>query len=81
MLRFAFRLLRRFVWLASGFVLGWMSSFALTRRVRRATQRYVPAEMRDRLRTNVRAAVDEGRGAMRAREAELKGSIGRNGGK
>ena len=80
-MRFAFRLFRRLFVLILGFALGWASSVALTRRVRRVAQRYAPAEMRDRFRNNMRAAVDEGRDAMRAREAELKGPVGRNGGK
>ena len=42
---------------------------------------YVPAEVVDRWSGNVRAAVNEGRDAMRAREAELKGGSGRSGGK
>jgi len=67
-----FRLLRRLFWLVAGFVLGVGSSWALTRRLRRATARYVPAEVRDRWAGTVRAAVSEGRSAMRSREAELK---------
>ena len=42
-------------------------------------QRYAPTEVVDRWSGNVRAAVDEGRTAMRAREAELKASIGARG--
>ena len=81
MMRFLFRLFRKFFWLLAGFALGAMSSWAATRRLRRAAERYAPAGVRDRMRLNVRAAVDEGRDAMRIREAELKGSVGRNGGK
>jgi hypothetical protein len=40
------------------------------------TDRYMPAELRDRWRGNVSAAVTEGRDAMRAREAELKRTPG-----
>ena len=80
-MRFAFRMFRRLFVLGFGFVLGWVSSVALTRQMRRVAQRYAPAEMRDRFRDNMRAAVDEGRDAMRVREAELKRSGGRNGGK
>jgi hypothetical protein len=49
------------------------------RRVRRVAARYVPAEVVDRWSGNVRAAVHEGRDAMRTREAELKANSGRNG--
>jgi len=37
--------------------------------------------VRDRWSTNVRAAVNEGRGAMRAREDDWKSGFARNGGK
>jgi hypothetical protein len=49
--------------------------------MRRAVQRYVPSEVRDRWGGHMRAAVDEGRAAMRAREAELKGPRAVNTGK
>jgi hypothetical protein len=71
-----FRLIRKFFWLVLGFALGASSSVAITRRVRNVSRRYVPAEVRDRWGTNVRAALDEGKTAMRAREAELKGRRG-----
>ena len=76
-----FKLVRRFFWLVFGFALGWASSWTLTRRMRRAVARYVPGEVRERWSGNVRAAVDEGRAAMRAREAELKGTRAANTGK
>ena len=69
-----FKMFRRFFWLVLGFALGSASSFAVTRRLRRVAGRYVPAEVADRFRTNVRAAVSEGRSAMRVREAELRGT-------
>lgn len=75
------KMFRRFFWLVLGFVLGCGSSWAFSRRVRRVAQRYVPAEVADRWSGNMRAAVTEGRDAMRAREAELKGSMGHTGGK
>jgi hypothetical protein len=75
------KLVRRFFWLVLGFALGAGSSLAVTRRMRRAARRYVPADVRDRWSANVRAAVSEGRRAMREREAELKGSVGAKAGK
>ena len=60
------------VWLVIGFLLGLGSSWAVTRRVRRVAQRFAPADVVDRWSDNVRAAVSEGRDAMRAREVELK---------
>lgn len=69
-----FKMFRRFFWLALGFALGATSSWALSRRVKRVADRYVPSEIRDRWAGTVKAAVGEGREAMRAREAELKGN-------
>jgi hypothetical protein len=71
---------KRLFWLVVGFLLGLGSSWAVTRRLRRVASRYAPAEVVDRWGGSVRAAVDEGREAMRAREAELKGSIARGAG-
>jgi hypothetical protein len=69
-----FKMFRRFLWLIVGFALGASSSWAVTRRFRRAARRYVPSQVRDRWSENVRAAMHEGRRAMRTREAELKGT-------
>jgi hypothetical protein len=71
---------KRLFWLLVGFVLGLASSWALTRRVRRIASRYVPADVVDRWGGNVRAAVSEGRGAMRNREAELRSNLVSRGG-
>jgi hypothetical protein len=71
--------IKRFVWLSAGFVLGLGSSWTVMRRVRRVAERLAPADVVDRWSGNVRAAVDEGRDAMRAREAALKGGSGRRG--
>jgi hypothetical protein len=71
---------KRLFWLLVGFLLGLGSSWAIMRRLRRVAQRYAPTEVVDRLSGTVRAAVDEGRDAMRTREAELKGSLVREGG-
>ena len=73
-----FKLFRKVVWVFAGFAVGLGSSWAFTRRMRRVARRYVPSEMRDRWGDNMRAAVDEGRTAMRSREADLKAGIGRN---
>ena len=71
---------KRLFWLVVGFLLGLGSSWAVTRRVRRVARRYVPAELRDRWGGNMRAAVGEGRAAMRAREAELNKNWAREAG-
>lgn len=72
-------LFRRLFWLIVGFLLGCGASWSITRRVRRAVERYAPVEVRDRwqarasgLGRDVRAAVQEGREAMREREADLR---------
>jgi len=68
--------IKRIVWLNVGFVLGVGSSWAIFRRLRRVATRYAPTDVVDRWNTNVRAAVAEGRDAMRAREAAFKeGSV------
>jgi hypothetical protein len=75
---------KRVRWVSAGFVLGLGSSYAVARRVRRTVQRYTPPQVADRLGTsaanagrNARAAVVEGRSAMRAREADLRAEVGR----
>ena len=73
-----FKLFRRFFWLVLGIMVGWTSSWAFTRRMRRVAERYMPAEVVDRWGGTMRAAVSEGREAMRAREAELKGTVSTN---
>jgi len=75
------RMARRFFWLVLGFVLGSATSWTFSRRMCKVAQRYVPAEVADRWSGTMRAAVTEGREAMRAREAELKRSVGHTGGK
>ena len=71
-------MIKRFVWLTIGFLLGVGSSWTIMRRLRRVATRYVPTEVRDRWNTNVRAAVAEGRDAMRAREAAFRDGSVRN---
>ena len=71
---------KRFFWLVVGFALGLGSSWALTRKLRRMAARYAPTEVADRWGGTMRAAVDEGRAAMRSREAELKQSMARGAG-
>ena len=56
-MRLVFRLFRRLSWLITGVVVGWASSMALTRRVRRVTRRLAPSTGRAGVRSEVRAAV------------------------
>jgi hypothetical protein len=71
---------KRLFWLTVGFGLGLGSSWAVTRRLRRVASRYAPTEVVDRWGGTMRAAVDEGRTAMRDREAELRATLGRGSG-
>jgi hypothetical protein len=72
--------IKRFVWLNVGFALGVGSSWAIMRRLRRVASRYAPTGVVDRWNTNVRAAVAEGRDAMRAREAAYRDGSARSAG-
>ena len=73
-------MIKRLVWLNVGFLLGVGSSWAIMRRLRRVATRYAPTEVVDRWNTNVRAAVAEGRDAMRAREAAFRDGAARSAG-
>ena len=64
---------KRLRWLTIGFVLGVGSSYSVLRRLRRAVNRYAPADVRQ----DVHAAVTEGRSAMRLREAQLRAEVTR----
>jgi hypothetical protein len=72
---------KRLSWLVVGFTLGIGSSWAVTRRIRRLVVRFAPADTVDRWSGNVRAAVSEGRSAMRTRETELNSSFDRAAGR
>lgn len=74
-------MIKRLVWLTIGFLLGLGSSWTVMRRVRRVAIRLAPTDVVDRWSGSVRAAVNEGRDAMRAREAALKGNAVRGGAK
>lgn len=76
-------MIKRAFWLAVGFLLGLGSSVAVLRRLRRLAARYAPAEVAGRVGGSVsglghdlRAAVSEGRRAMRVREDELRAGFG-----
>ncbi len=73
---------KRLFWLCVGIGLGAGMSYWLARFVRQTAERYSPervsGDMADgvrRLRNNLRVAVDEGREAMRKREAELRADL------
>ena len=75
---------RRLFWLAIGVGFGFGVSFWLMRFLRETAARYTPervsADLSDALRNlggDLRAAVSEGREAMRERELELKAEVER----
>jgi hypothetical protein len=79
-------MIKRLFWLVVGFLLGVGSSVAVVRRLRRAAARYAPPEIAQRwsrqarvVGHDVRAALSEGRHAMRSREAELRAGFERTG--
>lgn len=73
---------KRARWLVTGAGVGFGTSLWLQRKVKRTAARYAPQRVTNelsRITGDVRAAVQEGRDAMREREAALRGSNGTNG--
>jgi hypothetical protein len=75
---------KRLLWLSIGLTAGFGSSFWLMRTVRRTVERFTPQRLSQdvvsgarSVGTEMRAALDEGRVAMRQREAELRAEIER----
>lgn len=75
-------MVRRLLWLAIGAGFGFGVSFWLMRFVRQTIERYSPERVSDDLAAairgfgqDLRAAVAEGREAMREREAELRAEL------
>jgi hypothetical protein len=63
---------KRLFWLVTGVGFGFGSSFWVMRALRRTIDRYRPTAVVSRIEGDVRAAVAEGRTAMKEREAELR---------
>lgn len=77
-------MLKRLWWMSIGAAAGVGGSWWVTRRIREAANRYLPAQLQDRATTAVRglggdlkAAVAEGREAMREREQGLRSEFDR----
>jgi len=73
-------MIKRAIWLGIGASMGAFGSRWANRRMRNIADKYAPSEVRnrvqDRVKTaggHVRSAVDDGREAMREREAQLRG--------
>lgn len=74
-------MLKRLRWMLIGTVMASTAQVWAKRRLRRMMRTYSPPEVAARraqhARHELRAAVDEGREAMRQREAELRGEVHR----
>ena len=75
---------KRLFWLTVGLAIGFGTSFWLMRTVRRTVERLAPERLTQdvvagarSLTIELKAALDEGRTAMREREAELRAEIER----
>ena len=75
---------KRLFWLTTGLTIGFGTSFWLMRTVRRTVERLTPERLSQdvvsgarSVGAELRAALDEGREAMREREAELRAEIER----
>lgn len=75
---------KRLFWLMVGLGLGSGGSFWLTRKVRRAVERFAPGRLTQDVVTgarsfgaDLRAALDEGKAGMRTREDELRAELDR----
>jgi hypothetical protein len=75
---------KRLFWLSVGLSVGFGTSFRLMRAVRRTLERLAPERVTSdavagakSVGAELKAALDEGRAAMRDREAELRAEIGR----
>jgi len=76
--------LKRLFWLTLGLGVGFGTSFRLMRAVRRTVERFAPERVTSdavagarSVGAELKAALDEGRAAMRDREAELRAEIAR----
>ncbi len=70
---------KRVRWMGLGFVAGVGSSYWVVRKVRATAERYMPPRVADSAKSfgnDVKAALVEGRQAMRDREAELRRQLG-----
>jgi hypothetical protein len=66
---------KRLFWLTMGAGFGFGASFWVTRAVRTTMARLSPTRVSNELTSTVKAAVTEGRAAMRQRERELRTAV------
>ena len=69
-------MLKRVRWLLAGAAVGFGGSVWLQRKVRTAAERLRPSGVAGAAAARARDALEEGRTAMRDREAELRGNAG-----
>lgn len=65
---------KRIRWLSAGAAVGFGGSLWLQRKMKSATERYRPAGVAVAAANRARDAIEEGRAAMKEREAELRGT-------
>jgi hypothetical protein len=68
---------KRLRWLSTGAAIGLGGSVWLQRKLKSTANRYRPVEVAGAAAARARDALEEGRAAMKQREAELRGSAGR----
>ncbi len=71
---------KRIRWLGTGAAVGFGGSLWLQRKMKSATERYKPAGVAVAAANRARDAIEEGRAAMKEREAELRGTQPRGAG-
>jgi hypothetical protein len=72
---FVLRMVRRFLWLASGFGLGITAAVRARRAVERAVDRLRPSAVVAGSRSRLGDAVTSGRSAMAQKEAQLRATV------
>ena len=70
-------MLKRVRWLTAGAAFGFGGAVWLQRKVKTAADRYRPVGVAGAAVSRAKVALEEGRTAMREREAELRGGAGR----
>lgn len=70
-------MLKRLRWLTAGAAFGFGGSLWLQRKVKTAADRFRPVGLAGAAAGRAKDALDEGRAAMREREAELRGTAGK----
>jgi hypothetical protein len=70
-------MLKRVRWLTAGAAFGFGGALWLQRKLKTAADRFRPVGLAEAAAGRAKGALDEGRAAMREREAELRGGAGK----